>query len=50
MLRNATGDNATSMTFSIKEPPFLTLWKNPVAVEDGYVTGLEPGTGLPRIR
>jgi len=47
MLRNAAGDKAVSMAFSIKQLPFFTLWKNPVALEDGYVTGLEPGTGFP---
>jgi peroxiredoxin len=50
MLRNAAGDKAVSMAYSIKELPFFTLWKNPVAGEDGYVTGLEPGTGFPRNR
>ncbi|MHC4327674.1 MAG: DUF4432 family protein, partial [Planctomycetota bacterium] len=50
MLRNAAGDKAVSMAYSVKELPFFTLWKNPVAVEDGYVTGLEPGTGFPRNR
>jgi len=50
MLRNAAGDRAVSMGFSVKELPFFTLWKNPVAYEDGYVTGLEPGTGFPRNR
>jgi len=50
MLRNAAGDKAVSMAYSIKELPFFTLWKNPVAPEDGYVTGLEPGTGFPRNR
>jgi hypothetical protein len=50
MLRNAAGDKALSMAFSIKQLPFFTLWKNPVAYEDGYVTGLEPGTGFPRNR
>jgi thiol-disulfide isomerase/thioredoxin len=50
MLRNAAGNKAVSMAFSIKELPFFTLWKNPVANEDGYVTGLEPGTGFPRNR
>jgi peroxiredoxin len=47
MLRNAAGDKGVSMAFSIKQLPFFTLWKNPVAHEDGYVTGLEPGTGFP---
>ncbi len=47
MLRNAAADKAVSMAFSIEQLPFFTLWKNPVAYEDGYVTGLEPGTGFP---
>ena len=50
MLENASGDKALSMAYSIKELPYFTLWKNPVAPEDGYVTGLEPGTGFPRNR
>jgi peroxiredoxin len=50
MLRNAAGDKAVSMAYSVRELPFFTLWKNPVAGEDGYVTGLEPGTGFPRNR
>ncbi len=50
MLRNAAGSSAVSMAFSIDQLPFFTLWKNPVAYEDGYVTGLEPGTGFPRNR
>ena len=50
MLRNASGTKAVSMAWSVKELPFFTLWKNPVASEDGYVTGLEPGTGFPRNR
>jgi len=50
MLRNAAGDKAVSIAYSVKELPFFTLWKNPVAEEDGYVTGLEPGTGYPRNR
>ncbi len=50
VLRNASGSKAVSMAFSVKELPFFTLWKNPAATEDGYVTGLEPGTGFPRNR
>ncbi len=46
MLHNAAADKAVSMAFSTKQLPFFTLWKNPVALEDGYVTGLEPGTGF----
>jgi hypothetical protein len=28
----------------------LTLWKNLAAKEDGYVTGIEPGTNFPNNR
>ena len=50
MLRNAAGDVATSLSWSTNQLPFLTLWKDTAAVEDGYVTGLEPGTGFPNNR
>ena len=50
MFRNAQGDKAVVMAFSVKELPYFTIWKNPVALEDGYVTGLEPGTGFSRNR
>jgi hypothetical protein len=47
MLRDAAADRGVSMAFSLDELPYLTLWKNTNAVEEGYVTGLEPGTGFP---
>jgi len=50
MLQNAAADKAIAFGYSLKELPFLTQWKNTAAVEDGYVTGLEPGTGFPRNR
>lgn len=50
MLQNAAGNRAVSMAFSLAQLPFFSLWKNTGAVEDGYVTGLEPGTGFPRPR
>jgi hypothetical protein len=50
MLRNAAGDRAVSMAFAVAELPFVTLWKNLTALEEGYVTGLEPGTGFPYTR
>ena len=50
MLRNAAGDRAVSMGFPVAQLPFVTLWKNLNAVEEGYVTGLEPGTGFPYTR
>jgi len=38
---------AVSVSFSLEELPCFTLWKNTAALEDGYVTGLEPGTSFP---
>lgn len=50
MLRNAAGDLGTSLTWSTSQLPYLTIWKDTAAIEDGYVTGLEPGTGFPHNR
>ena len=50
MLRNAAGDKAVSMSYAIGQLPYFTLWKNTTAMEEGYVTGLEPGTGSPANR
>ena len=47
VLRNAKGDLATSLSWNLTELPYLTVWKNTAASEDGYVTGLEPATGYP---
>ena len=48
MLRNAAADKAVSMAFSLDQLACFTLWKNPDSIEDGYVTGLEPGTNYLR--
>lgn len=47
MLINARGDRAASMLYKVTQLPYFTLWKNTAALPDGYVTGLEPGTGFP---
>lgn len=44
------GDRACALRFSKRELPCLTLWKNPAALSDGYVTGIEPGTNFPNFR
>ncbi len=49
-LQNKAGDRAVSMSFSVKELPYVSLWKNTNAVDEGYVTGLEPGTNFPNNR
>lgn len=50
MLQNALGDRAVSMAFPVEQLPCVTLWKNLAAEAEGYVTGLEPGTGFPATR
>jgi hypothetical protein len=47
LLQNAQGNRAVTMAFAIAQLPYVTLWKNTTALEEGYVTGLEPGTGFP---
>ena len=48
MLENAPGDRGVSLVVSVEHLPFVTLWKN--LELDGYVTGIEPGTGYPYTR
>jgi hypothetical protein len=50
LLQNKAKDQAVSLAYSLKELPYLTIWKNTAAEEDGYVTGLEPGTNYPSPR
>lgn len=50
MFVNRSLDKAVSHRFSAKSLPFFTFWKNTAAEEDGYVVGLEPGTGFPNTR
>lgn len=50
MLHNANGDKAVTMNYDVTQLPYFTLWKNTTATEEGYVTGLEPGTGFPANR
>lgn len=47
VLQNAPGDRAASLRWSTEQLPFLNVWKNTAATEDGYVTGIEPATGYP---
>lgn len=50
MLQSARADRGVALGFSIEQLPYLTLWKNLAATEEGYVTGLEPGTSYPYTR
>src|SRR5207253_2625281 len=50
LIHDKAAENGVSMRWSLKELPYLTLWKNTGAVEDGYVVGIEPGTSFPNTR
>jgi len=50
LIHNKAADRAASMTYSLKELPYLTTWKCTGDVKDGYVTGIEPGTNYPNKR
>lgn len=50
LLQNAAGDRGLTLDWQKSELPCFTLWKNPQAEADGYVTGLEPGTSLPNLK
>src|SRR5665213_2590294 len=47
MIQNRGKDRAVTIAYATDGLPKLTLWKNTNAVEEGYVTGIEPGTGFP---
>lgn len=50
LLKNAAGDRGVGIDMNVGQLPCFTLWKNTVADQDGYVTGLEPGTNFPNPR
>ena len=50
LLRNAAGDQASLLRFSLEDFPCFTLWKNTAGTSDGYVTGMEPATNYPNNR
>ena len=50
LLHNRAADRGIAMRFAVDQLPYLTLWKNTQAIEDGYVTGIQPGTNYPNTR
>lgn len=50
LLKSADAALGVSMSWDTQTLPYFTLWKNPTAAADGYVTGLEPGTNFPNPR
>ncbi|MDU2731910.1 MAG: aldose 1-epimerase family protein [Mixta calida] len=41
---NSKGDKGAAIEFDTRQLPLLTLWKNTDTLNQGYVTGIEPGT------
>ncbi|MBM3995534.1 MAG: DUF4432 family protein [Planctomycetes bacterium] len=50
LLHNEAGSRGMTLKYAKKELPYLTLWKNTGADEDGYVIGIEPGVSFPNSR
>lgn len=50
LLQNADATLGSSISWRTDTLPYVSIWKNTVASADGYVTGLEPGTGFPNNR
>ena len=50
LLRNEAGDQGIALRFDTRQLPCFTLWKCTQSLEDGYVTGLEPGVNFPNPR
>ena len=50
LISNEDASHAFCMRFDTSTLPWFTLWKNTQALEDGYCTGLEPGSSFPNLR
>ena len=46
LLVSAAADKAVCLRFPTSSLPCFTVWKNTMALEEGYVTGLEPATKI----
>src|SRR5207245_9543633 len=50
LLSHRAADKGLALRFRHAELPCFTVWKNTGALEDGYVTGLEPATNFPNFK
>ncbi|MDE0938402.1 MAG: aldose 1-epimerase family protein [Pirellulales bacterium] len=50
LLKNAAANCGISLCYDITQLPCFSQWKHTGALEDGYVTGLEPATNFPNPR
>lgn len=44
VLHNKAGNLGVEMQYDVAQLPVLTIWKNTDTLQQGYVTGIEPGT------
>lgn len=44
VLHNAKANKGVAVGYNVQQLPVLTLWKNTDTKQQGYVTGIEPGT------
>jgi hypothetical protein len=50
LLHTADGGSGLAVSYDTRQCPLFTLWRNPLPIEDGYVTGLEPCINLPNTK
>jgi hypothetical protein len=50
LLYNSAADRGMALRWNRNQLPCFTVWRNSAAVEDGYVTGLEPATNYPNFK
>jgi Domain of unknown function (DUF4432) len=50
LMHDAKAERGVALQYAKTELPYLTLWKNTGANEDGYVIGIEPGVSFPNMR
>jgi hypothetical protein len=50
LLESKTTHRGFAVRFRTETLPWFTVWKNTMALEEGYVTGIEPGVNLPNLR
>jgi len=50
LLHDSNKNIGIAVRYDTRTLPYFSLWKNTAAVEDGYVTGLEPATGFPNTK
>lgn len=47
LLASPDGDRGFGLAWNREELPCFSQWKNTASIDEGYVTGLEPGTNYP---